>query len=55
MSPPTSQFGAPPRSPQTGTGPGAAPAGKDRPHLTAAQAADREPTDWLGDWNPTAT
>ncbi|WP_156727325.1 pectinesterase family protein [Streptomyces apocyni] len=34
------------------TGPGAGPASGDRPHLTDAQAADQEPTDWLGDWTP---
>ncbi|MGW8364674.1 pectinesterase family protein [Streptomyces wedmorensis] len=32
------------------TGPGAGPAGADRPHLTAAQ----DTTHWLGGWTPTA-
>nr|WP_309049451.1 pectinesterase family protein [Streptomyces sp.] len=36
------------------TGPGAGPAGSERPHLTDAQAADQEIADWLGDWTPTA-
>ncbi|MFE0733797.1 pectinesterase family protein [Streptomyces sp. NPDC058855] len=36
------------------TGPGAGPAGADRPHLTDAQAADQEIADWLGDWTPAA-
>lgn len=33
-------------------GPGAGPAGGDRPHLTNAQAAAQETADWLGDWKP---
>ncbi|MFE6285545.1 pectinesterase family protein [Streptomyces sp. NPDC057877] len=37
------------------TGPGAGPTSPDRPHLTPAQAADQEITDWLGDWTPTAS
>ncbi|MDT0613906.1 pectinesterase family protein [Streptomyces lancefieldiae] len=37
------------------TGPGAGPAGTDRPHLTDAQAADQEIGDWLGGWVPTAS
>ncbi|MFF9850910.1 pectinesterase family protein [Streptomyces litmocidini] len=36
------------------TGPGAGPAGADRPHLTDAQAAAQDTAHWLGDWNPTA-
>ncbi|MGW5770893.1 pectinesterase family protein [Streptomyces longwoodensis] len=35
-------------------GPGSGPASSDRPQLTAAQAADQEVADWLGDWTPTA-
>ncbi|MEU2561312.1 pectinesterase family protein [Streptomyces longispororuber] len=35
-------------------GPGAGPAGRDRPHLTAAQAATQSRANWLGDWKPTA-
>lgn len=34
------------------TGPGAGPAGPDRPHLTDAQAADQEIADWLAGWDP---
>jgi pectinesterase len=37
------------------TGPGAGAASADRPQLTAAQAADQEVGDWLGDWTPTAS
>ncbi|KMS78779.1 pectate lyase [Streptomyces leeuwenhoekii] len=37
------------------TGPGAGAASTDRPQLTAAQAADQEVGDWLGDWTPTAS
>jgi pectinesterase len=37
------------------TGPGAGSAGSDRPHLTDAQAADQEVTDWLSGWTPTAS
>ncbi|GGQ19687.1 pectinesterase family protein [Streptomyces roseolilacinus] len=37
------------------TGPGAGPAGTDRPHLTPAQAADQEVADWLAGWTPTAS
>lgn len=36
------------------TGPGAGPAGADRPHLTAAQAAAQDTAHWLGGWTPTA-
>ncbi|MFK4068434.1 pectinesterase family protein [Streptomyces sp. NPDC029674] len=35
-------------------GPGAGAANSDRPHLTDAQAAAQETTDWFGDWKPTA-
>ncbi|MEU1072897.1 MULTISPECIES: pectinesterase family protein [unclassified Streptomyces] len=34
------------------TGPGAGPKSADRPHLTDAQAADQQVSDWLGDWTP---
>jgi len=37
------------------TGPGAGSAGSDRPHLTDAQAAGQEVTDWLSGWTPTAS
>ncbi|MEV1064722.1 pectinesterase family protein [Streptomyces sp. NPDC050263] len=37
------------------TGAGAGSASGDRPQLTAAQAADQEVADWLGDWTPTAS
>ncbi|GGP50359.1 pectinesterase family protein [Streptomyces calvus] len=37
------------------TGPGAGPASGDRPHLTDAQAADQEVTDWLAGWTPSAS
>jgi pectate lyase len=37
------------------TGAGAGAASADRPFLTAAQAADQEVADWLGDWTPTAS
>jgi pectinesterase len=37
------------------TGPGAGAASADRPMLTAAQAADQEIADWLGDWTPSAS
>ncbi|GAA2260483.1 hypothetical protein GCM10010415_23460 [Streptomyces atrovirens] len=37
------------------TGAGAGPASSDRPHLTDAQAADQEVTDWLAGWTPTAS
>jgi pectinesterase len=37
------------------TGPGAGTASADRPMLTAAQAADQEIADWLGDWTPSAS
>ncbi|MFI7504309.1 pectinesterase family protein [Streptomyces sp. NPDC049687] len=37
------------------TGAGAGSASSDRPQLTAAQAADQEVADWLGDWTPSAT
>ncbi|MFD7458896.1 MULTISPECIES: pectinesterase family protein [unclassified Streptomyces] len=37
------------------TGPGAGAASGDRPHLTAAQAADQEVADWLAGWVPTAS
>ncbi|MEV5318690.1 pectinesterase family protein [Streptomyces sp. NPDC052687] len=37
------------------TGPGAGSASSDRPHLTDAQAADQEVTDWLSGWTPTAS
>lgn len=37
------------------TGPGAGPASTDRPHLTDAQAADQEVTDWLQGWTPSAS
>ncbi|MER7395793.1 pectinesterase family protein [Streptomyces sp. NPDC000151] len=37
------------------TGPGAGPAGADRPQLTDQQAADHEIADWLGDWTPSAS
>ncbi|AJP03047.1 pectate lyase [Streptomyces cyaneogriseus subsp. noncyanogenus] len=37
------------------TGPGAGAASADRPQLTAAQAADQEVGDWLGDWTPAAS
>ncbi|MFF9206022.1 hypothetical protein ACF1AE_30265 [Streptomyces sp. NPDC014986] len=37
------------------TGAGAGPASGDRPHLTDAQAADQEITDWLAGWTPTAS
>ncbi|MEV6180794.1 pectinesterase family protein [Streptomyces sp. NPDC052015] len=37
------------------TGPGAGTASADRPLLTAAQAADQEVADWLGDWTPSAS
>ncbi|MGW8356948.1 pectinesterase family protein [Streptomyces wedmorensis] len=36
------------------TGPGAGPAGADRPHLTAAQAAAQDTAHWFGGWTPTA-
>ncbi|MGW0575662.1 pectinesterase family protein [Streptomyces sp. NPDC002920] len=36
------------------TGAGAGAASSDRPQLTAAQAADQEVSDWLGDWTPSA-
>ncbi|MFE1382946.1 pectinesterase family protein [Streptomyces sp. NPDC058740] len=34
------------------TGPGTGPASTERPHLTSAQAASQEVSDWLGDWTP---
>ncbi|GHB68373.1 hypothetical protein GCM10010347_43150 [Streptomyces cirratus] len=34
------------------TGPGAGPKSPDRPHLTDAQAASQEVSDWLGNWTP---
>jgi pectinesterase len=37
------------------TGAGAGSASADRPQLTAAQAAEQEVADWLGDWTPTAS
>ncbi|GGR44403.1 pectinesterase family protein [Streptomyces aurantiogriseus] len=37
------------------TGAGAGAASTNRPHLTAAQAADQEVADWLGDWTPSAS
>ncbi|MEY9487749.1 pectin methylesterase-like acyl-CoA thioesterase [Streptomyces calvus] len=37
------------------TGPGAGPASGDRPHLTDAQAAGQEVTDWLAGWTPSAS
>lgn len=37
------------------TGAGAGGASADRPHLTAAQAADQEVADWLAGWVPTAS
>jgi pectinesterase len=37
------------------TGAGAGSACADRPQLTAAQAAQQEVADWLGDWTPTAS
>ncbi|MER5434362.1 pectinesterase family protein [Streptomyces sp. NPDC002588] len=36
------------------TGAGAGAASANRPQLTAAQAADQEVADWLGDWTPSA-
>jgi pectinesterase len=36
-------------------GPGAGPASTDRPHLTAAQAANQEVADWLAGWTPSAS
>ncbi|MEU0401591.1 pectinesterase family protein [Streptomyces sp. NPDC006197] len=36
------------------TGPGAGPAGTDRPHLTDAQAAAQDTAHWLGGWTPTS-
>ncbi|MFB6841732.1 pectinesterase family protein [Streptomyces sp. NPDC056361] len=35
------------------TGPGAGPAGADRPQLTDARAAAQDTAHWLGDWTPT--
>ncbi|MGW0184536.1 pectinesterase family protein [Streptomyces sp. NPDC003362] len=37
------------------TGAGAGNASTDRPHLTAAQAADQEVADWLAGWTPSAS
>ncbi|WOI61349.1 pectinesterase family protein [Streptomyces fradiae] len=37
------------------SGPGAGPAGADRPHLSSEQAAGQEVGDWLGGWRPTAS
>ncbi|MEU7483764.1 pectinesterase family protein [Streptomyces sp. NPDC042319] len=37
------------------TGPGAGPAGADRPQLTDQQATAYESADWLGDWRPSAS
>ncbi|MFJ8107583.1 pectinesterase family protein [Streptomyces sp. NPDC096132] len=37
------------------TGAGAGAASSNRPQLTAAQAADQEVADWLGDWTPSAS
>jgi pectate lyase len=37
------------------TGAGAGSASSDRPQLTAAQAAQQEVADWLGDWTPSAS
>ncbi|MEV5312829.1 pectinesterase family protein [Streptomyces sp. NPDC052610] len=37
------------------TGAGSGTASADRPHLTAAQAADQEVADWLAGWVPTAS
>ncbi|MCZ4119677.1 pectinesterase family protein [Streptomyces sp. H39-S7] len=37
------------------TGPGARPAGRNRPQLTDARAAGQEADDWLGDWTPAAS
>ncbi|MFI9024059.1 pectinesterase family protein [Streptomyces sp. NPDC053560] len=37
------------------TGPGAGPAGADRPQLTDQQATAYEIVDWLGDWTPSAS
>ncbi len=34
------------------SGPGAGPAGADRPHLSPGQAAGQEVGDWLGGWRP---
>lgn len=34
------------------TGPGAGPRSTERPHLTDAQAASQEVSDWLGGWTP---
>ncbi|MFJ5995608.1 pectinesterase family protein [Streptomyces sp. NPDC092370] len=36
-------------------GPGAGPASTNRPHLTAAQAANQEVADWLAGWTPSAS
>ncbi|MFG2574767.1 pectinesterase family protein [Streptomyces sp. NPDC048481] len=36
-------------------GAGAGAASTDRPQLSAAQAAEQEVADWLGDWTPTAS
>ncbi|MEV4426317.1 pectinesterase family protein [Streptomyces sp. NPDC049602] len=36
------------------TGPGAGPAGSERPHLTDAQATAQDTAHWLGDWTPMA-
>lgn len=36
------------------TGAGSGTESEDRPHLTATQAADQDPADWLGTWTPTA-
>ncbi|MFE0653395.1 pectinesterase family protein [Streptomyces sp. NPDC059534] len=36
------------------TGPGAGPAGPDRPHLTDTEAAAQSAANWLGGWTPTA-
>ncbi|MER7897310.1 pectinesterase family protein [Streptomyces sp. NPDC096046] len=36
-------------------GPGAGPAGINRPHLTDAQAANQEVADWLQGWTPSAS
>jgi pectate lyase len=37
------------------TGAGSGSASSDRPQLTAAQAAQQEVADWLGDWTPSAS
>ncbi|MFD8970938.1 pectinesterase family protein [Streptomyces sp. NPDC059593] len=36
------------------TGPGSGPAGPDRPHLTAAEAAAQDTAHWLDGWTPAA-